>query len=178
VHDADETQSCQRSLAAFVYDPPLICGNMAFAFSDSDIERIASVLNVTPKRDGSLARFELHDESSGRRVSLEIKMSLDLPAELATDQPANLVSIYAASSFLQLQGCTGFIASQELGEVLFVAKRSGSVNGLVIEREAAASLYANVDERLLSTDFTRLPPEMIMSSVALSMTESLFSDLG
>jgi hypothetical protein len=32
--------------------------------------------------------------------------------------------------------------------------------------------------RLLSTDFTQLPPELIMSSVALSVTEDLFGDLG
>ena len=85
--------------------------------------------------------------------------------------------MYAASSFLQLQGCTGFIASQELGEVIFFARQGGVTNGLVVEREAGCSLYANVDDRLLSTDFTQLPPEMIMSSVALSMTESIFSDL-
>ncbi|GIV61002.1 MAG: hypothetical protein KatS3mg043_2091 [Rhodothermaceae bacterium] len=151
---------------------------MAFAFSDADVERIASVLGVTPKRDGSLVRFELHDAPSGRRLTLEIQMTLALPPELSSTQPANLVSVYAPSSFLQLQGCTGFLASKELGEVIFVAKHGGRTNGLVVEREAGCSLYANVDDRLFSTDFTRLPPEMIMSSVALSMTESLFDDLG
>jgi len=49
-------------------------------------------------------------------------------------------------------------------------------NGLVIEREAACSLYANVANRLLSTDFTQLPSELVMSSVALSMSETLFND--
>ncbi len=151
---------------------------MAFAFSDTDIERIASVLGVTPKRDGTLVRFELRDEASGRRISLEIKMALELPPDLTGDQPANLVSVYAASSFLQLQGCTGYLASKELGEVIFVARRGESTHGLVVEREAAASLFANVDSRLFSADFTQLPPEMIMSSVALSMAESLFDDLG
>lgn len=151
---------------------------MAFAFSDTDLDRIASVLGVTPKRDGSLARFELRDEASGRRISLEIQMALKLPEELSGDQPPNLVSVYAASSFLQLQGCTGYLASQELGEIIFVARRGTSTNGLVVEREAACSLYANVDSRLFSADFTQLPPEMIMSSVALSMAESLFDDLG
>ena len=62
-------------------------------------------------------------------------------------------------------------------EVIFFAKQGGKTCGLVVEREAGSSLYANVDDRLLSTDFTRLPPEMIMSSVALSMTDSLFNDL-
>ena len=151
---------------------------MSFTFSGTDIDRIASVLGVESKVDGSLTRFELRDESSGRSLALEIRTDLELPEEVASQRPTNLVSVYAPSSFLQLQGCTGYIASQELGEVIFFAKQGGTTNGLVIEREAGCSLYANVDDRLLSADFTQLPPEMIMSSVALSMTDTLFNDLG
>lgn len=152
---------------------------MAFSFSDADLERIASVLGVAPRADGKLVRFDLTDETSGRQLTLEILPALNPTENDAADgQPTNLISIYAASSFLQLQGCTGYIASQELGEVIFFAKRDHMTNGLVIEREAGCSLYANVDNNLLSTDFTQLPPELIMSSVALSMTESLFGDLG
>lgn len=151
---------------------------MSFAFSDEDFERIAEVLGVSFKREQSLVRYELRDKSSGRRLSLEITPEVQLPEGVRDEQTGNLVSIYAASSFLQIQGCTGFIASKELGEVIFFARRAGITNGLVVEREAGCSLYANVDDRLLSADFTQLPPELVMSSVALSMTESLFDDLG
>ena len=151
---------------------------MAFSISDADISRIASVLGVTPKKDGALYRFELTDANSGRQLALEILTDVKLPESMATDLSPVLISVYAASSFLQLQGCTGFLASQELGEVIFFARRGGSTSGLVVEREAGCSLYSNVDDRLLTADFTQLPPEMVMSSVALSMTESLFSDLG
>lgn len=151
---------------------------MPFSFSDEDFDRIGTVLGVQAKREQSLVRYELKDNSSGRRLSLEITRDVRLPEGVREDQPGNLVSIYAASSFLQLQGCTGFIASQELGEVIFFARRAGTTNGLVVEREAGCSLYANVDSRLLSADFTQLAPELVMSSVALSMTETLFDDLG
>jgi hypothetical protein len=151
---------------------------MPFSFSDEDFDRIGTVLDVKPKLEKSLVRYELYDENSGRSLSLEITPNIVLPAGVRDDQPGNLVSVYAASSFLQLQGCTGFIASQELGEVIFFARRDGLTNGLVIEREAGCSLYANVDSRLLSADFTQLPSELVMSSVALSMTETLFDDLG
>lgn len=151
---------------------------MSFSFSDENFDRIGKVLGAAPKREKSLVRYELADQASGRRLSLEITPSLALPEGVRDDQPGNLVSVYAASSFLQLQGCTGFIASQELGEVIFFARREGVTNGLVIEREAGSSLYANVDARLLSADFTQLPSELVMSSVALSMTETLFDDLG
>ncbi|MBO6574936.1 MAG: hypothetical protein JJ896_05965 [Rhodothermales bacterium] len=151
---------------------------MAFTFSDADLERIASVLEVTPKRDGDLARFELADEESGRRITLEIRQRIVLPEGVSDDPESNLVSIYAASSFLQIQGCTGFIASQELGEVIFVARSGDAANALVVERQAGCSLYANVHPGLFSADFTQLPAELIMSSVALSMAEDLFGDLG
>jgi hypothetical protein len=151
---------------------------MSFSFSDGDMNRIASVLGVTLKYDGALVRMELHDDESGRTLALEVLRELALPIELLKNQPANLVSVYTAGSFLQLQGCTGFIASEELGEVIFVARRSGTTSGLVVERQAGASLFAHVDERLLSSDFEKLPPEMIMSSVALSLAETLFNDLG
>lgn len=151
---------------------------MAFTFSDEDFERISTVLGSAAKRDNSLVRYELFDDTTGRRLSLEVTPDLALPDNVRDDQPGNLVSVYAASSFLQLQGCTGYIASQELGEVIFFARRDGLTNGLVIEREVGCSLYANVDSRLLSADFTQLPSELVMSSVALSMTETLFDDLG
>ncbi|GAB5518456.1 MAG: hypothetical protein RhofKO_07070 [Rhodothermales bacterium] len=152
---------------------------MAFSFSEADIQRIADVLGTTIKQDGKVYRLELFDDESNRRLKLEIVTGLALPAALQdADFPDNLVSAWGHSSFLQLQGVTGFIASQELGEVIFFAKRNDTTSGLVIEGTAGCSLYAHVDARLLSTDFTQLAPELVMSSVALSMTESLFDDLG
>ena len=151
---------------------------MGFSFSDADIDRIALVLNTPAQTEGSVVRFKLHDVNSGRRITLEIVRDLALPEDVAHEQPGNLVSVMAASSFLQLQGCTGFIASEEMGEVIFFARRAGVTNGLVVEREAGCSLFANCDQRLLNTDFTQLAPELIMSTVALSMTETLFNDLG
>jgi hypothetical protein len=150
---------------------------MSFSFSDADIERIETVLGVTAKKDHSFARFELADEQSGRRVTLEIHRNVEASG-LSDGDSTTLVSVYAPASFLQLQGCTGFIGSEDLGEVIFVARSGETANGLVVEREAGCSLYANVDTKLLSTDFTKLPPELIMSSVALSVTEDLFGDLG
>ncbi len=148
---------------------------MPFAFSDEDYDRIAEVLAVKLERDRRLVRMQLTDKQTGRRLALEISSGIELPADLSKG-PVTLVSVYATNSFLQLHGCTGFIASEELGEVIFFARQRNSTNGLVVERGAGCSLYACVDDRLLSADFTQLPPEVMMSSVALSMTETLFND--
>src|SRR5690625_6449835 len=150
---------------------------MAFSFSEADLKRISTVLGFSRKSVCGLSRFEVLDDAFGRLLALEILNWVSLP-EGVEEAGSTLVSVYAPASFLQLQDCTGFIASEDLGEVIFFARRNGRTSGLVVEREVGCSLYANVDERLLSTDFTQLPPELIMSSVALSMTETLFSDLG
>ena len=149
---------------------------MPFSFSDADIERIEKILGVTAKKDASLARFELSDEESSRRITLEIHRKVISPG-LSEGDHTSLVSVYAPASFLQLQGCTGFMGSEDLGEIIFVARSGDTANGLVVEKQAGCSLYANVDTNLLSTDFTQLPPELIMSSIALSITEGLFDDL-
>lgn len=149
---------------------------MPFSFSDADIERIEKILGVTAKKDASLARFELSDEESSRRITLEIHRKVMSPG-LSEGDHTSLVSVYAPASFLQLQGCTGFMGSEDLGEIIFVARSGDTANGLVVEKQAGCSLYANVDTNLLSTDFTQLPPELIMSSIALSLTEGLFDDL-
>jgi hypothetical protein len=146
---------------------------MPFSFSDADLDRIGAVLGVEPQHDGGTARYELFDEESGRSLTLQIRRQLPVPEGLE-DQPDNLLTVYAPSSFLQLPSCTGFIVSEELGEVIFFAKRDATVNGLVVERTAGCSIYANVDERLLSTDFTKLPPELTMMSLALSLAETFF----
>lgn len=147
---------------------------MPFAFSDADFDRLAAALGTPATHDGALVRFNLADAASGRRLVLEVQPALTLPGR---DAPCALVQVYGMNSFLQLHDVTGFIASDEMGEVIFFARMNGVTNGLVVERGAGCSLYANVDERLLEADFTRLPAEVTMSVVALSMAESLFDDM-
>ena len=60
-----------------------------------------------------------------------------------------------------------------LGELTFVGEDNGKLSGLTIEREGGCSLYANVDRQILSGDFTTLGPEIMMSGIALSLTESV-----
>ena len=151
---------------------------MKYTFSKADIEAIEAVLGISGAREGDLVRFAWRDEESGRKLALEIRDNLPLPESLL-DRPANLISVYATNASIQLHGCAGYIASEDLGEVIFYAKDNGLTHGLVIERGAGCSLYSNVDDRLLSADFTQLPPEVMMSSVVLSMTgdEDWFDEL-
>lgn len=149
---------------------------MSFIFSHSDFETIAEVLGTSAKYEGNVVRFDLLDSHTKRKLILEVYPVLEMPDHLASTA-YNLISVSAINSVLQLHNCTGVVFSKEMGEVIFFAKQNGITNGLVVEQGAGCSLYSNIEDKLLSTDFTQLPAEVMMCSVALSMTEDLFDDL-
>lgn len=140
-------------------------------FNRKDIEKIAAVLGVPAKHRGNNYRFVLENPEDGRKLSLEIYP--DIPIG---DKQGSLISVYTHNTHLQLHFCTGFVVSEMLGEVTFVAEHMGRLAGLIIEREAGCSLYANVDASLLSGDFTKLGPEVMLSGIALSLTEHILPD--
>ena len=140
-------------------------------FSKSDIDKISKALGVSGVPMGNNTRFALENEEDGRSLSLEIYSDIPIGNE-----KGNLISVYTANAHLQLHFCTGYVVSDMLGEVTFVGEYQGRLSGLTIEKEAGCSLYSNVDSSLLSGDFTKLGPEVMLSGIALSLTEGLLPD--
>ncbi len=143
-------------------------------FGPATLARIATVLgaDATTPSPG-LSRYVLVGDA--RSLSVEISTHLELPAALA-DLPSNVVTVLGRESLVQLHGVTAVVTSEELGEVIFLSRRGTSLSGLVVEKGVGCSLYAHVDERLLSADFMTLPAELAMSSIALSLAETFFDD--
>ncbi len=137
-------------------------------FDAKAIQKIAEALQTEAKQRGNNFRMVLDHPESGRRLSLEIYPDIAIGRN-----KGSLISVYTASSHLQLHFCTGYVVSESLGEVTFVAENKGKVCGLIIEKEAGCSLFANVDARVLSGDFTTLGPEVMLSGIALSLTENI-----
>jgi hypothetical protein len=140
-------------------------------FSAENIDLIGKIFDSKVKRIGDVSRLEVANEQSGRKLALEIHIGLEVDGE-----KMNMVSVYAQNTFLQLHNCTGFIVSDLLNQVTFFGKSQGKVSGLIVEKEAGCSLYANVNESLLTGDFTKLPTEVMMCSVALSLTDTIDLD--
>lgn len=140
-------------------------------FTKKDIDKISKVLETEPKFLGNNYRLILENKEDCRKLSLEIY--LDIPIG---DKVGNLVSVYTQNAHLQLHFCTGYVVSEMLGEVTFVGEYQGRLSGLTIEKEAGCSLYANVDSSLLSGDFTKLGPEVMLSGIALSLTEGILPE--
>jgi hypothetical protein len=137
-------------------------------FKDTDIKKIGQILGVAAKHRGSNYRYELENRSLNRKLALEIYPNIHIG-----HRKGNLISVYTPTAHLQLHFCTGYVVSKLLGEITFVAEVEGKLSGLTVEREGGCSLYANVDREILSGDFTALGPEVMLSGIALSLTENI-----
>lgn len=139
-------------------------------FTEEDVRTIARLLNnadVSKLQDHW--RIKVVNQQEKRHLSIDIYPQ----ATLTEKKQGALVVVYTLNSHLQLHCCHGFVISEDLGEVTFVGDADGKLSGLVVEREAACSLYANADKELLSGDFTRLGVEVMLSGVALSLAEGI-----
>jgi hypothetical protein len=141
---------------------------MNFEFTKKDIDKLTQALAVKPKRIGKNIRFEIENKEQHRKLAVEIYSNIEIGK-----RRGNLISVYTSTAHLQLHFCTGYVISKMLGEITFVGESHGKLSGLTIEREGGCSLYANVDRDILSGDFTKLGPEVMLSGIALSLTESI-----
>lgn len=138
-------------------------------FDDSDVDRVVAVLGADKfTRMDDHYRIRLENREERRLLTLEI-----YPKILLGDKEGMLVVIYTSSAHLQLHNCSGYVCSEELGEVTFIAETNGTLSGIVVEQGAGCSLYAGLDRRLISSDFTKLGVEVMLSGVALSLAEHI-----
>lgn len=144
---------------------------MKQVFSKTDIERISKVLAVDYKLKSNNYRFVIENEENKRHLALEIYPDIRIG-----DKTGNLISVYTSSSHLQLHFCTGYVISETLGEVTFIGENGTRLSGLAVESEGGCSLYANVDTKLLSGDFTQLGPEVMLSGISLSLAEHILPE--
>ena len=145
---------------------------MIHEFTEENILNIGKILETSPKKLGDdVYRLELVNAENGHKLALEIHLGL-----VIDEKRMNMVSVYASNTFLQLHNCTAFVASDLLKQVTFFGRQGDVTSGLIVENGAGCSLYANVDDSVLSGDFTNLPEDVMMCGVALSLTDSLDAD--
>jgi hypothetical protein len=144
---------------------------MTTSFTKEDAEKIGQVLGaekITVDKDHFRLRVANAEEK--RLLILEVYAEINLGRGRGM-----LVVVYTGNSHLQLHNCTGYVISEELGEVTFVADTPPHLSGLVVEKGASCSLYAALDRALISSDFTQLGVEVMLSGVALSLAEEILN---
>ena len=141
---------------------------MKSVFTDSDIQKIARVLSCEWKLKGNNYRLTIENSEKTRKLALEIYPDIKIG-----ENYGNLISVYTENTHLQLHFCTGYVVSKMLEEVTFFCEKHGKVSGLIVEKEAGCSMYSNVDRAVLSGDFSAMGPEVMLSGIALSLTEHI-----
>lgn len=144
---------------------------MDFQFKKKDIEKISNVLDGSFQHSDHCYRTVLENKQEKRKLSLEIYTNIPIG-----ERYGNLISVYTAQTHFQLHFCNGYVVSDMLGEVTFIAECQEKLSGLIVEKGAGCSLYANVDVSILSGDFTQLGPEVMLSGIALSLAEQILPD--
>ncbi len=144
---------------------------MKFRFDQKSLSEIEKVLETKFAKRGNEYRAVLLNTEEHRKLSIEIYPEIQIG-----DKTGNLVSIYTSNTHAQLHFCEGYVASDVLGEVTFFAEYNGRLSGIVVEKQAACSIFTNVDRSLLSGDFEKLAPEVMLSGIALSLTEPLLDE--
>ena len=103
-------------------------------FTDSDVDKIAECLKPDTRGfETDHHRMKLINKTDRRMLVLE------LYPEVKTGKDAgSMIVVYTIGGHLQLHNCTGFVVSEELGEVTFVGESQGRLSGLVVESEQTA----------------------------------------
>ena len=144
-------------------------------FTQQDADKIGTMLGaekISFEKDHF--RLKITNQEERRILTLEVYPEISLGRKRGM-----LVVVYTGNSHLQLHNCSGYVLSEELGEVTFVAEDANRLSGLVVEKGASCSFYASIDRALISSDFTQLGVEVMLSGVALSLAEEILgSDKG
>ena len=142
------------------------------SFTQADAEKVAKIIGAhQAAHEADHYRFKVDNAEERRSLVLEV-----YPQTALGKQRGMLVVVYAGNSHLQLHNCTGYVVSEELGEVTFVAETADRLSGLVVEGGASCSQYAAIDRDLISSDFTQLGVEVMLSGVALSLAEEILQE--
>jgi hypothetical protein len=142
---------------------------MGTVFSRQDAEKVGRLLGAEKLAfEKDHYRLKITNQEEKRILVLEVYPEAELGKARGM-----LIVVYTGNSHLQLHNCTGYVLSEELGEVTFVTDNLNQLSGLVVERGASCSLYAGLSRELISSDFTKLGVEVMLSGVALSLAEEL-----
>ncbi|MFA6455324.1 MAG: hypothetical protein WCW40_00780 [Bacteroidota bacterium] len=140
---------------------------MKSTFTKTDITKIGKVLGVTGALKGNNFRFELSNAKENRQLALEIYPNITIGKK-----KGNLISAYTHNTHFQLQFCSGYVVSQDVGEVTFIGETKDKVSAIVIEKEGGCTFYANVDRKILSGDYRMISIDVMLAGIALSLTET------
>ena len=102
---------------------------MKFKFTEDKITEIEKVLHTEFSRRENQYRTLLENKEKNRKLTLEIFPDIQIGTKTG-----NLVNVFTPSAHAQLHFCSGFVASDVLGEVTFIGTHNGRLSGIIVEK--------------------------------------------
>ena len=127
-----------------------------------ELNKIEELIGVKFSVSDNTYSLKLQNSKNNSPISIEVDLE---------NNEICLVSVYTNNCHLQLQNCSKLIISSMLEEIIFVSESGDHISGMIISKQGDCSLYSNVDKKVLSSDFSGLNSEKLLSAVALSVTE-------
>jgi len=137
-------------------------GNKKIYITKENLGKLEDIFEVKFSETPNSMHFNLINKKLKSEVSLEI---------IIEQNSECLISVYTANTHLQLQGCTFFIISNLLEEVIFISEDEYKISGLIVSKYGDCSLYSNVDKKVFKADFSQLNSEKLISAISLSVAE-------
>lgn len=138
----------------------------SFTFTKKDYDKLSKTLGVELLDRETHKRFEVINEETKLQVNIELYTNVNFG-----EKTGNLVNVFTNYGVHQLHDCTGYVASELLGEIIFFSESTYRVNAVVVEKNGGYSVYSNVDKNLINADFATMSPEIMMTGVSLSLIE-------
>ena len=129
-----------------------------------DLSKIEALFSETFERRENSYVINIRNEKINSNISVEI---------LPDEESMFLISVYTNNTHLQLQSCSSIVVSGMLEEVIFLSETAESLSGLIISKQGDCALYANVDKKVLRSDFSELNSEKLLAAIALSISETI-----
>ncbi len=141
-------------------------------FDPSTISHIAEALGGECTDQGQGAwRLVLSSEAQSRTIVVDIQF------EIASEEVLGaLVTVFAPGVVIQSHRCSQVVISDALQQVVLFDRAENVLTATILEQPAGVTHYAGVSASLLRADFTSLPEELMMSSLALSILDDEDSD--
>ena len=131
---------------------------------DEDFEKIENLFSEKFQKSENSYLINIRNERINSNICVEI---------FPEDNDLYLISVYTNNTHLQLQSCTGVIVSEMLEEMIFISEAESTVSGLIVSKQGDCALYANVDKKILRSDFSELNSEKLLSAIALSISDTI-----
>ncbi len=141
-------------------------------FDPSTLSHIAEALGGECTDQGQGAwRLVLSSEAHNRTIVVDIQFEVASEGVFGA-----LVTFFAPGVVIQSHRCSQVVISNALQQVVFFDRANDVLTATILEQPAGVTHYAGVSASLLRADFTSLPEELMMSSLALSILDDEDSD--